>query len=292
MKVITYNFYCRPKWLFPDNQLDRAKEFLASFKQYESINGQVDVIMFQELFDNDVYKIIKKTMMKLGFFYRTNRPNRKIFLNGGTAIFSRHPIMEKSKMSFPGGSVFNVASAKGMNYAKIEIDNKIYHFVNTHLDSFKPDERLRQMRIIKDFLDEKFIPKTEGIIIGGDWNIKMETEEIDNVSAVFKNYTIGTRKLFKNDKSKNFSHYHKNDWLARRSPFMEKKKLKSYWIDFFVYKNLDTKNKMKIVQLRSVNIQKAKKILYSTPFFFNFYNPFSKQKMLDMSDHYAVELTF
>lgn len=290
MNIFTYNFYSRPSNVFNDGQNKRTSEFKQSFEVYESVKGTIDVVLFQELFDGDVYSEIKTMMKIMGFKYRTSRVNKKLYLNGGGVIFSRHKIMDVDELPFKSANIFNALSLKGLNYVKILFNNKYYHICNLHLDSFEEKHRLQQMKDIKKFLDLKYIPHTEPIIIGGDWNIKMERGEIDNVQSIFTDYTIGKRFL-PEDKSLCYTVHEDNDWIKRRTPIKEVKN-KNYWIDFFVYKNIETQNKMEVVQLRSFDFLKVKKIVYSTPFYFNIYNPIKKTKVLDLSDHYGVFLSF
>lgn len=290
MKVFTYNFYCRPSHIFNDGQEKRVNNFCEAFSSFENYHGKIDVVLFQELFDNNVYARMKKIMLCLGFKYRSSRINKAIYMNGGGVIFSRHLIKVNDYLPFKGASIFNAASIKGLNYSKIFKNNKNYHLCDLHLDSFSEKKRLEQMKLIKRFLDKKYIPYNEAIIIGGDWNIKMKTSEINNVKMVFKNYNIGEQLLTK-DNSKNYTVHKSNQWLKRRSPINEDPQ-ENYWIDFFVYKNITPKSKMEVIQLRSQKVIKVKKILYSTPFYFNIYDPFNYLKIIDMSDHYGVLMRF
>lgn len=294
MKIFTYNFYARPETVFWDNQKDRIKLFEESFRMYELNNGSIDVILFQELFDDYIYKAMKKVMLRLGFEYSTGRPDKLFYLNGGSMIFSKHKIIAKDFLIFKKAVIYNKLSAKGFNYACIMYNKKKYHIGCTHLDSFSPKKRLYQMKKIKSFLKTKLIPATEPIIIGGDFNIDMDSREIDNVRMAFSDYTIANKKYDAYDDSKNNTSYWNNDWIKRRKRYdnENKKNRHSYWIDFFIYKNIDTKHVMQVEHIRSVKEIYVKKIIYSTPFYFNIYNPFSYKIVTDLSDHYAVSLQF
>lgn len=294
MKIFTYNFYARPETIFMDNQYSRVELFQESFRLYELNNGYVDVILFQELFDDVVFDAMKKVAYHLGFIHHSKRTNKLFYLNGGSVIFSKHKILHSDFIVFKKAVIYNKPSAKGFNYACILYGNKKYHIGCTHLDSFSPKKRMYQMKKIKSFLKTKFIPASEPIIIGGDFNIDIDSREIENVQMAFSDYTVATKKYNTTDDSKNNTSFWNNDWIKRRMRYdnENKRDRHSYWIDFFIYKNIDTKHDMEVEHLRSVKEQYVKKIIYSTPFYFNIYNPFSYKIITDLSDHYAVSLKF
>jgi len=61
MNILTYNFYSRPRILFKDNQIERAKNIGKMIDDYETMNYvKIDVLFLQEIFDNKTNEIIKQ----------------------------------------------------------------------------------------------------------------------------------------------------------------------------------------------------------------------------------------
>ena len=282
MKIITYNFYCRPGQVFLDSQIARARKFPDAFKKYEDKNGPIDVIMFQELFHNKAYKIMKKNLRKMGFAYKVGRTDNWFYLNGGSAIFSRHPFTDKGKISFKRAHIFNKPTLKGMNYGVINIAGKNYHICNTHLDSFESDIRKTQMKKMVEYINCKTASSPNDIvIIGGDMNIVMDSNEMENVTEVFTGYKTASQYLSGNE-SYSWSSYVGNDYIIRRGSIKEK----SEWLDFFICKNAAKMSPMKIIHFKAEH--KAAAVAFGTSFYLNAYDITDMQKMDDLSDHYAV----
>ena len=283
LKVMSYNFYCRPRQIFWDNQVVRAKLLAKNLEEWEEKNGKIDVLLLQEIFDNKANKVIKKTLKNIGFIFKSHRVKKLFRINGGGLIYSRHPICELDNYTFKKAQIFNAAAAKGANYARILKGDKQFHLINVHLDSFDEEMRKSQMINITKFIKEKNIPEDESIIIGGDYNIDMYKEEINNVDEVF-DYE------FADLKAENFTQYtlHKsNDWISRRITSKNDPDSKSELLDFFIFSSEDIdETEMKVVKLKQD--QKAHDIIYSSPFFFNILKPWKSLKVDDLSDHYAV----
>ena len=83
LRVVTYNFYCRPRFTFFDNQITRAKLLASELINFEKKDGKkIDVICFQEIVDNKVHKILKKELKKIGFLFKTKRTSIKKTFTG------------------------------------------------------------------------------------------------------------------------------------------------------------------------------------------------------------------
>ena len=287
MNILSYNFYCRPRHIFYDEQIQRAYKL-----KYALEDKNYDVIMFQELFDNKVHKIIKKDMKSIGFKYKSRRVGKKFDprMNGGCKIFSKFPILEQDQIIFRPGQIFNIMSSKGANYCKIDKNNKIYHFVNVHLDSFDEDKRTEQMCMIKTWINSKNIPNDEIIIIGGDFNIDYHEKEIKNVPKCFGDKFLLNPHSKSNIVWKNYSCYNQNDWAVRRDK--DKNELNEL-LDFYVIKK-PINSKLNITTTKSIRFTDnifANQISFSTPFYFNIYNIFKKKfQIKDLSDHYGISI--
>jgi len=187
-------------------------------------------------------------------------------------------------MCFKTAQIFNVAAAKGMNYAKIVKRGKVYNCYNIHLDSFDKDIRIKQMKQMKDYINNKS-KNFEEDIIGGDWNMHLLSEEGENINKIFSKYLLPNMDNFKDTISKD------NDWVKRRITKDNDPDKKAEMLDFLIYKpanNTEIEAFMKTLQFQYK--QKAFDILYSPPFFLNIYKWKKDIEVNDMSDHYAVLL--
>ena len=282
LSVMSYNFYSRPRFLFKDNQVKRARRLAKVLGDFqEKTLKYIDVIMFQEVVDNKTYRILNETLKKLGFIFTTKRIKESMKFNSGTYIISKHPIFEEDDLKFGDSNIFLSSVTKGINYCKILKDNQLFNLINVHYDSFDEDIRRDQMVKTKEFLQYKELPKDEPIIIGGDFNIDVYKEEFENVSEVFDTYDL--TKFIPNKFSRHSSDAN-NSWIDRRDTNNDEE---SEFLDYFVEKNLKGSS-FEMLKLQSK--QHANDIIYSTPFYLNFYKPKWAKKIVisDMSDHYAV----
>ncbi len=283
LKVMSYNFYCRPRFMFWDNQVVRAKLLAKNICEWEEKNGKIDVLLLQEIFDNKANKVIKKTLKNIGFIFKSHRVKKMFKTNGGGLIYSRHPICELDNYTFKKAQIFNAPAAKGANYAKILKGNTHFHLINVHFDSFSEEFRTIQMTNLKNFIKEKNIPEDETIIIGGDYNIDMYKEEINNVDEVF-DYEFAE---LKEEKFTQYTIQKDNDWISRRITSENDPDSKAELLDFFIFDSEDIDEaEMRVVKFKED--QKANAMIYSSPFFLNILKPWKSLKVDDLSDHYAV----
>ena len=280
MNILSYNFYSRPRHIFWDNQVIRAEQFVKKLMYYEKINYcKIDVLFLQEIFDNKVNDILKEHLTELGFIYKTHRVKKFMKLNGGGLIYSRFPIVEQSNMTFKKAQIFNVASAKGMNFAKIVKRGKVYCCFNIHLDSFDSKFRLEQMKQMEEYIYVRTTDKDK-IIIGGDWNIDILGDELKNIWKVF-DYSIP--RVDFNTSSSTVSK--RNSWIQRRITKDNDEDDKDQFLDFFIIKG-NMSAEMKVVEFELK--QTAHDILYSPPFFLNIYKWKKDLLVNEISDHYAI----
>lgn len=285
MKILTYNFYCRPRFIFNDKQIKRT-QIIGRMNHLDKF----DVVMFQELFDNKVYKKMKKIMKEKGFIYKTKRVDKKYvpLMNGGCVIFSKERIIKSDMLIFKPGQIFNAMSLKGVNYACIydSKSQKVLNVFNTHLDTFSQEERTNQMKNIKKWMKNSLnLNENDNIIIGGDWNINFYTKEKENIEEVF-NMEI-CKMNFLNNYVK-WTCYNKNDWVIRRD--LDKNE-ENELLDMFVLSNNVNYELCNLHMFKSDKLIKSKAISMSTPFYFNIYDSFKKfSNIMDLSDHYGVSI--
>ena len=305
IRILTYNFYCRPSFNFWDNQNERINNIAENITNYENNKGyKIDVILFQEIFDNRVKRKLKKQMKKIGFIYRSKRVGARFRLNGGIITYSRFPILEEKKMIYKKSQIFNAISAKGLMYTKIFMYNKFYHIFNTHLDSFSNKIRISQMKDMKNFINKLDIPENDSIIIGGDWNIDANRSGINNISKIFNDYNMAeTLEDEYTYDGKNNSWIERHDYnnkdtqelldffickipkLKYKEDFEEKSTIEEEYMseEYKEFKNIPLS--MKVLKFKHKS--KAHNIIYATSFHLNFHTLTKKYNVNDLSDHYA-----
>lgn len=281
LRVATYNLYCRPRHMFWDNQIQRVKKLAEQL-----VSLELDVICFQEIVDNKVHKMLERQMRILGFVHKTKRLSKKFRVNGGIITYSKYPIIHEDSIIFSlkKSYIWNAPAAKGAVFATIKKGEKLFNIVNTHLDSFKEEYRTSQLKHIKKYID-RYYTFEEPIIVCGDYNIDYHGEELENVKKIFSEYIYPT---FKEDNK--YSVSDENDWIDRRITSKDDPDRKKELLDFFIYNEHTTLKYITIA--KPMAKQTVKSILFSTPFFFNIYNPFSKKTFHDLSDHYMTIADF
>jgi len=118
--------------------------------------------------------------------------------NGGVIIVSKYPIVDSREHIFVNNNHGDKQAKKGLVYAKVNKEGKMYHILATHLPTGKYGEpagkdRLGSYKEIVGFIQSLNIPKTEPVIIGGDLNVGMgEPEEAVMLRAL--NATLPQRR--------------------------------------------------------------------------------------------------
>ncbi len=290
LRVATYNIYARPRKLFWDNQVQRAKNIGKVISKYEKENKlKIDVLCLQEVVDSKVHKIIKTELRKIGFLFQTKRIDKRYRMNGGIITYSRYPIVKEDKIifNFEDLTIWNATAAKGCVFAKVLKDKKYHNIMNLHLDSFDSKLRKEQMINLDKWINNRNIPDDETIIICGDFNIDYHgyKDEFKNVEQAFE-YNVP--EFDKSNAKYKWSLDNHNDWIVRRKG---KRKKGGILIDYFIYDGDDVKETtMEVVPLKLK--QTVRKILLSTKIFFNIASPYKSYKVDDFSDHYMVMCVF
>jgi endonuclease/exonuclease/phosphatase family metal-dependent hydrolase len=168
--VLAYNIYMRPAGLFADDQADRAAALPSKLRGF-------DVIVFSEAFDN---KVRNQLLAGLSgeYPYRTRilGADGLITQDGGVIIVSRWPITVEAHRLFgevcAGGDCW---ADKGVLYACFEKHGQSYHVFASHTQSgrlpWQRRARMRQLGIIKSFIDDRGLSGTEPVFIAGDLNV-------------------------------------------------------------------------------------------------------------------------
>jgi len=185
-KMMTYNVFLLPcldnegyigqACESEHNQGKRLPKLMEWFKDRDE-----DVVVMQELFrwQDDVIK----GMGEAGFCHHV--VNFQGIEGSGLGIFSKWPIEDLDFVdwfdAFGNGDStqwnnFEAWADKGVMYAKINKDGKYYHVFDTHTQSNSVDwvpgheARMVQYKRIREFVEDLEIPKTELVLLGGDFN--------------------------------------------------------------------------------------------------------------------------
>ena len=104
--------------------------------------------------------------------------------DGGAIIVSKWPIKEAKEIIFGTTSGDDKWAKKGVVYAKIDKEGRIYHIFGSHTAG--RDVRPEQFKVMKKFIDAQKIPKDELVIIAGDLNVDVheKTTPMPNVLKV------------------------------------------------------------------------------------------------------------
>jgi sphingomyelin phosphodiesterase len=191
LKITTWNTMLLPLAAFPNyGQLARSRQIAES-----PVLQNQDVVVFQEMFDNEASNALL-SRAKHVFPFQTPVIGRTktdwsstegqwrdtIPVNGGVAIISKWPIVEKVQyLYYTMGCGDDLPSLKGFAYARINVGGEFYHVLGTHLQSESSwgcggsaghaAVRLAQLREIRDWIRARNIPANEMVLIAGDLNI-------------------------------------------------------------------------------------------------------------------------
>ncbi|ABS20917.1 Sphingomyelin phosphodiesterase [Bacillus cytotoxicus NVH 391-98] len=204
-KIMTHNVYMLSTNLYPNwGQKERAD--LIGEANY--IKNQ-DVVILNEVFDNKASDSLLQNLKK-------EYPNQTAVLgrvngdmwdqtlgnyssvapeDGGVAIVSKWPIVEKVQYVFQKGCGPDNLSNKGFVYTKIKKDDRFIHVIGTHLQAednqcgnISPSSvRTNQLKEIQEFIQKKNIPSDEYVVIGGDMNVnKINSNHTSEYESMFK----------------------------------------------------------------------------------------------------------
>lgn len=214
LKVVSMNLYGVPLL----NSASSLKAVGQDFDDFAREKGfaDADVIVLQEVFGVEVpftdlsisdplYQALLNEMHEMGFYYVSQRPNRGAATNGGSLVFSRHPIEAQSAQPFDFGKSFGVDSLlgdKGFGHVEITVGGQKFAIFHTHLQSALNDDyenqsnvRAAQLAQIKEQMD-KLKDKGFTVVLAGDLNVDDSTGEHGTVfgaGGVLSDFTRGTR---------------------------------------------------------------------------------------------------
>jgi len=167
-KVLNYNVWNLLPGITAKNthaRLDTIADYVTGY----------DAVVFEELFDPALTAHFR-SKISAEYPYLTAIPFKLgKLLTGGSFIASRYPIIEQDDAVYDACRADGCLASKGMNYAKINKNGKIYNLFGTHTHAYTTDDdvavRFAQLAQLKSWIDSKNIPAQEPVLMGGDFNV-------------------------------------------------------------------------------------------------------------------------
>ena len=182
LNVLSYNIYMlTPPIAFTDQE-DRATYI------HEHVEGY-DVLVINEAFDNSSRDILTANLLA-EYPYNTGVVDEPTALeDGGVIIYSRWPITYSEDIVYDECDGDDCLAAKGAMYAEVDKLGTSYHIFGTHTQAWPDAEnvvtRQAQMAQLKAFVDSKNIPSDEAVIYGGDFNVEMTANFMNEYDDMF-----------------------------------------------------------------------------------------------------------
>lgn len=212
MNIISFNTCLLPPFikihLHSTDKEYRLNLIKNAIKEWEK---DIDIICFQEVFSNS-FSTYWRDNIHSNIYNKIYSPIPSIckgyFVDSGLMILSKYPVVYSEFQPFNVNPYYLKWAYKGFLYAMIKKDNKILHLFNIHLHSEdgggSSEEcmliRRKQIQQIQDFIDENIEDK-ENIIITGDFNIDIYTEEYKNIFSNYKRYQPEKMELYTTHKN-------------------------------------------------------------------------------------------
>ena len=139
--------------------------------------------------------------------------------DGGVLIASKHPIGAAAESVYADCVERDCNAAKGFVYARIDKGDAHYHVIGTHAQfGWGPDQRAAkaaQLRAILRFVEgESGIPRSEPVIVGGDFNVLRHEFE-----SLLEDDTLGV--LAPEFRGHRYTRESRSDWARRGNGYVD-----------------------------------------------------------------------
>jgi len=186
----------------------------------------VDIVVLCEAFcKKSVAVLCERLKAEKGLTYRTPTLLSTAsfcasgkFISGGVVIVSRYPfeIIEE----LPYGSVYardDGLANKGVLFVKVKVEEQSVNIFASHTQAWDDERsksaRWRQLEIMKRFIDEKKIAKTDIVLVAGDLNVPKETDDYARMVQLFDSIDLNSEAP-----NSNPSFDHVSNFLASKGP--------------------------------------------------------------------------
>lgn len=172
LKILSWNIYMLPPIMKFTGKKKRAVAIAEKI-----LSSDYDVIVFQEAFHAGARALLSNRL-KQAFPYQVGpvNPARGFKTSSGIWFVSRHPIKLIGVTEFrQKAGIDNRLSRKGAGLVKLEMGDKTFHIIGTHLNA-GGDISIRHSQVlqIRDELINRFYRKDIPLILCGDKNIRQD----------------------------------------------------------------------------------------------------------------------
>ncbi len=185
ISIMTWNIYMLPRPFVRVNQSQRADSIVELMKK-----ENVDIIVFQEVFDRTAKKKLRAGLAKK-FPYHAG-PGYSPFLkqSSGVMIFSKYPIYYDEFLPFKECEAIDCWAKKGALYVEIFVNNnKKLQVIGTHMQSktgflynYTRNQQLKSIYKMSKLNKEEGVP----LVFAGDFNISESDSLYDGMLALFR----------------------------------------------------------------------------------------------------------
>ena len=180
-KILTYNCYLRSCGVISSCIFDYKNERL---DEIINVIGEYDIVCLQEVFASLSFRTehLINAAREFGFDYcvvpeQFELYSRKL-IDSGLVILSKYPILDYKCISFEHGGVYSDQLAdKGFQHAKILINGRIIHVINTHVqsdyaiyDNLASNVKIAQYKQIHNYIELVQTDNIDDVYLCGDLN--------------------------------------------------------------------------------------------------------------------------
>lgn len=270
---------------------------------------EVDVFVLNECIAPCVQADLLEPLSKAGYRYCTSQISEKTvgtahIVDGGIYILSKWPIMDQLQQTFRNFIGSDGLAAKGVSYASILKQKKLFHIIGTHLQAWDTPEGIKvrvdkQGNEIREFISALEIPKEEPLILAGDLNIDrngswISLQRFCHITQTTAPPVVGPERftvsnqnqLYGNDEPMAYANEH---WPnGCHQVFLETLSCvccPNLWLDYALVSRAHQAPLPKTASMRAIPIRHDKpfRCQFSASVF---------REVRDLSDHYAVLATF
>ncbi len=154
----------------------------------------VDILVLNEVIPGEIYDSVSRGLRSIGFIHQTT-PFRDGTLMGssGVVVLSRHRISQTQHIFFGSTCAgIDCLCSKGVLYVRVLVDNgsRAVNVFGTHMQAWPTaeghDVRRKQVEVIRRFMDQIRIPDREPIILCGDLNMDLFTNNAELKHLMFR----------------------------------------------------------------------------------------------------------
>lgn len=259
VKILSWNIQMLPNALAIFSKALRKKQAIREPWIVEHcLAQQYDVIVFQEAFDLDIKRKLKRHLKEMYPYQVGTKTNKGRLTSNGIYIFSRHPMKDVDHVIYKKGAHEDRWAAKGCTLVELEKEGVKFHVAGTHLQSGSSEaavmHRSLQYQDVCNLLDSNKID-TIPVFLVGDMNTeKGELNKYREMTSVMKIRDIPL------DDPEPYTVDNKNSWTPQN---------KAAQIDYIFDQPRQTNSR--IMQQKILRLKHE-----------------LKGKMIDLADHYGL----